>query len=86
MRKFSFMPARRLESMSPQMRQKGRLKVGADADISIFDATRVIDKATYENAAQYSDGFRYVLVSGVFVIRDGKLQESVTPGQAIRAR
>jgi N-acyl-D-aspartate/D-glutamate deacylase len=86
MRKFSFMPARRLESMSPQMRQKGRLRVGADADISIFDAARVIDKATYENAAQYSDGFRHVLVSGVFVVRDGKLQEGVTPGQAIRAR
>lgn len=85
-RKFSLMPAQRLESMSPQMRQKGRLKVGTDADIAVFDPARVIDKATFENAAQYSDGFRYVLVEGVFVVRDGKLQEGVASGQAVRAR
>jgi N-acyl-D-aspartate/D-glutamate deacylase len=85
-RKSSLMPARRLESMSPAMRQKGRLAVGADADISVFDPARVIDKATFENAAQYSEGFRHVLVEGTFVVRDGKLQDGVAPGQAIRAR
>jgi N-acyl-D-aspartate/D-glutamate deacylase len=85
-RKSSLMPAQRLEAMSPQMRQKGRVKVGADADISVFDPARVIDRATYENAAQYSDGFRYVLVDGAFVVRDGQLQSGVTPGKAIRAR
>jgi len=85
-RKSSLMPAQRLESMSPQMRQKGRLKVGADADISVFDAARVIDKATFEKPAQYSEGFRYVMVGGTFVVRDGKLQEGVSPGEAIRAR
>jgi dihydroorotase len=36
-RKSVLMPAQRLESMSPQRRQKGRLKIGADADISVFD-------------------------------------------------
>jgi N-acyl-D-aspartate/D-glutamate deacylase len=85
-RKASLLPAQRLEAMSPQMRQKGRLKVGADADISIFDPARVIDKATFQNAAQYSEGFRYVLVEGAFVVREGKLQEGVAPGQGIRAR
>ena len=85
-RKAALMPAQRLESMSPAMRQKGRLAVGADADISVFDSARVIDKATFENAAQYSDGFRHVLVEGTFVVRDGKLQDGVAPGQAIRAR
>jgi dihydroorotase len=85
-RKSSLMPAQRLESMSPQMRQKGRIKVGADADISVFDAARVIDKATFENASQYSAGFRYVLVDGAFVVRDGKVQEGVSPGEGIRAR
>ena len=84
-RKSALMPAQRLESMSSQMRQKGRLKVGADADISVFDPARVIDKATFENPAQYSEGFRYVLVEGTFVVRDGKLQDSVRPGQAIHA-
>jgi N-acyl-D-aspartate/D-glutamate deacylase len=85
-RKSSLMPAQRLESMSPQMRQKGRLKIGADADISVFDPARVIDKATFEKPAQYSDGFRYVVVGGTFVVRDGKLREDVTPGRAIHAQ
>jgi N-acyl-D-aspartate/D-glutamate deacylase len=85
-RKSSLLPAQRLETMSPQMRQKGRLKVGADADIAVFDTAHVIDKATYQNPAQYSEGFRYVLVEGTFVVRDGKLQVGVAPGQGIRAR
>jgi len=85
-RKSSLLPAQRLEVMSPQMRQKGRIKVGADADIGVFDPERVIDKATFQNAAQYSEGFRYVLVGGTFVVRDGKLQEGVAPGKGIRAR
>ena len=85
-RKSSLMPAQRLESMSSQMRQKGRIKVGADADISVFDPARVIDKATYEKPAQYSEGFQYVMVGGKFVVREGKLREDVAPGQAIRAQ
>ena len=85
-RKSSLMPAQRLESLSPQMRQKGRLKIGADADIAVFDPTRVVDKATYENPAQYSEGFQYVMVGGTFVVRDGKLREDVAPGQGIRAQ
>jgi N-acyl-D-aspartate/D-glutamate deacylase len=85
-RKSSLMPAQRLESMSSEMRHKGRIKVGADADISVFDPNHVIDKATFENPAQYSEGFRYVLVEGTFVVRDGKLQEGVAPGRAILAR
>lgn len=71
--------------MSPRMRQKGRLKVGADADISVFDPARVIDTATFENAARYSEDFRYVVVGGVFVVRGGQLQDGVAPGQSIRA-
>jgi dihydroorotase len=85
-RKSSLMPAQRLQSMSPQMRNKGRIKVGADADISVFDPQKVIDKATYENPAQYSEGFREVLVGGTFVVRDGALQDGVLPGQPIRAQ
>jgi N-acyl-D-aspartate/D-glutamate deacylase len=85
-RKSSLMPAQRLESMSPRMRAKGRLKAGADADISVFDPARVIDKARFENRAQYSEGLRYVMVEGTFLVRDGKLQEGVAPGQPIRVR
>ena len=84
-RKSSLLPAQRLEKMSSQMRKKGRLQVGADADISVFDPDHVIDKATYEKPGQPSEGFRHVLVDGTFVVRDGKLVEGVTPGQGIRA-
>jgi dihydroorotase len=85
-RKSSLLPAQRLEAMSPQMRQKGRVRGGADADLSVFDAKSVIDKATFEKPALYSKGFRYVLVNGTFVVRDGKLQAGVHPGQGIQAR
>ena len=66
------------------MKNKGRARVGADADLTIFDPQRVIDKATYEKLA-YSDGIVYVLVGGVPVVSAGKLVEGVSPGQAIRA-
>lgn len=83
-RKMTLLPARRLERFVPQMRAKGRINVGADADITIFDPTQVIDRATYENPAQYSEGFVHVLVNGTFVVRNGKLVEGVAPGRAIR--
>jgi N-acyl-D-aspartate/D-glutamate deacylase len=85
-RKSSLMPAKRLEAMSPQMRDKGRVRVGADADLAVFDPKTVIDKATFDKPAQYSEGFRYVLVNGTFVVREGKLQDGVAPGQGIRAQ
>ena len=82
--KMSLMPAQRLEKAVPQMRLKGRIKTGADADIAIFDPARVADRATFENPAQYSDGILHVLVNGVAVVRDGKLVDGAQPGVAIR--
>jgi N-acyl-D-aspartate/D-glutamate deacylase len=84
-RKMSLMPARRLESRAPAMRQKGRIQIGADADLAIFDSVRVIDNATYEAPARYSEGMRYVLVGGVEVVNEGRLVEGATPGKPIRA-
>jgi N-acyl-D-aspartate/D-glutamate deacylase len=83
-RKISLMPAQRLEPFVPAMRRKGRLAVGADADVTVFDAARVIDRATYENPAQYSEGIRHVIVGGTFVVRDDQLVPGVAPGRAIR--
>src|SRR5215467_13458528 len=71
--KMTIMPARRLERLAPMMKNKGRIRVGADADISVFDPERVIDKATYEAPAQYSEGIKHVLVNGISVVKDGKL-------------
>jgi len=83
--KMTLLPARRLEAVSPQMARKGRIRVGADADITVFDAARVTDKATFAQPAQYSEGIPYVLVNGVFVVREGKLVEGVKPGVGIKS-
>ena len=85
LRKMTVMPARRLERLAPMFKNKGRMRVGADADISVFDPARVIDKSTYEQPAKYSEGVRYVIVNGVFVVKDGQLQGAVAPGRAARA-
>jgi N-acyl-D-aspartate/D-glutamate deacylase len=79
LRKMSLLPAERLGVQS-----KGRLQVGADADVAVFDPERVIDKATFEIPAQYSEGIPFVLVSGTLVVRDGQLVEGVAPGRGLR--
>ena len=84
-RKMSLMPAERLEKLAPQFRNKGRIKLGADADIAVFDAATVIDKSTYQSPAAPAVGFRFVLVNGVPVVRDGSVVDGVFPGRAARA-
>jgi N-acyl-D-aspartate/D-glutamate deacylase len=84
-RKATLMPAQRLERLAPVFKEKGRIKVGADADISVFDPATVIDHATYEKPAEYSSGFRYVLVNGVPVVKDGALVSGIFPGKPARA-
>jgi GNAT superfamily N-acetyltransferase len=69
------MPAQRLETTTPQML---RALVGADADIAVFDPSRVIDKATFEKPAQHLTDSA-TCSSAVFVVRDGRLQENATP-------
>jgi N-acyl-D-aspartate/D-glutamate deacylase len=44
--KMSYLPAKRLEMIAPSMLHKGRIQVGADADISIFNAATITDKAS----------------------------------------
>jgi N-acyl-D-aspartate/D-glutamate deacylase len=85
LRKMTLMPAQRLEKHAPAFSNKGRIRVGADADITVFNPDTVIDKATYEEPLQYSEGIEFVLVSGTLVVKDGKLVEGVFPGRAARA-
>ena len=81
----TLMPAQRLERRVPSMRNKGRIKVGADADLTIFDPQRIIDKSTFQEPAKYSEGIRFVLVNGIVIVKDGQLQSGVYPGRPIRA-
>jgi len=85
LRKMSFAPAQRLEKRTPAMRNKGRIRVGADADITVFDPSRVTDRATYQQPGLHSEGIQHVLVNGVPVVKDGRLQEGSTPGRPVRA-
>ncbi len=85
LRKMTLMPAQRLERRVPSMKNKGRVRVGADADLVIFDAARVIDKSTYDEPARYAEGVRYVLVNGVVVVKNGEVQPGVYPGRPVRA-
>jgi dihydroorotase len=81
--KMTLLPARRLEGIAPMMRYKGRIQIGADADITIFDPATVIDKATFEKGVAFSEGIEYVIVNGVIVLKNGKTVENVFPGQPI---
>lgn len=81
--KMTLMPAKRLEGISPMMRFKGRIQVGADADITIFNPNTIADQASFENGLKFSAGIQYVLVNGTFVLKNGKTQNGVFPGQAI---
>jgi len=85
LRKMTLLPAQRLEARVPAMRHKGRLQVGADADITIFDPATVIDRSTYREPALAPIGIQHVLVRGAPVVSNGQLVEGVTPGTAVRA-
>lgn len=82
--KMTILPAQRLEKFAPQMARKGRLQVGADADVVVFDPHTVMDAATFEKPAQFSQGIVHVLVNGVAVVQDGRSVENVFPGQPVR--
>jgi dihydroorotase len=84
LRKMTLLPAQRLEGAAPAMKKKGRVQVGADADLTLFDPETIIDRATYEHGDVPSAGIQHVLVSGTFVVRDGKVVENAFPGRAIR--
>ena len=83
-RKMTLLPAQRLYARVPAMRQKGRLRVGADADITIFDAATVLDRSTYREPSLSPVGIQHVIVNGVSVVAKGQAVEGVAPGKAVR--
>jgi dihydroorotase-like cyclic amidohydrolase len=84
LRRVTYVPASILEGSVPSMRKKGRVQVGADGDLAIFDPKTISDRATFETLRP-STGFRHVLVAGTFVVRDGAAIATSRPGRAIRS-
>jgi len=82
-RKMSLMPAQMLERSTPAGRLKGRLQEGADADIVVFDAATITDRATFQKAMEPSVGVRYLIVAGTIVVDDGAIVTDVFPGRAL---
>jgi N-acyl-D-amino-acid deacylase len=77
-RKITSLPAQR-----ERLRDRGLLKEGFFADITIFDPATIIDKATYESPTQVSEGIKYVFVNGALEYEEGKLTGAMA-GQALR--
>lgn len=84
-RKMTVLTAKRFEARCPAFKRKGRLQVGCDADIVVFDPKSVTDRSTYAEPGLRSAGFRDVIVGGTTVIKDGDLIESARPGKPLRA-
>jgi dihydroorotase len=97
LRKMTIEPARRLELRVPGMRDRGRIRVGAYADITIFDPATIRDRSTYANAAVHSEGIVHVIVNGMPIVRSGTFADrgelqgvrvligTPMPGRPIRA-
>jgi N-acyl-D-aspartate/D-glutamate deacylase len=77
-RKITSLPAQR-----QRLRDRGLLKEGYFADITIFDPATIKDKATYEKSTQLSEGIKYVLVNGQVEYADGQIT-GVKAGRALR--
>ncbi len=78
--KMSEMPAQRIG-----LEDRGRIQVGAIADIAVLDMDKVQDHASFAQPHQYSTGVQYVLVNGVLVLDDGQMTGQ-RPGRALRSR
>ncbi len=82
-RKMTLMPAEMLERSTTGARHKGRLQEGCDADIVVFDAATIHDRATFQKPMEPSEGVHYLLVRGTLVVDEGKIVDGVFPGKAL---
>ena len=78
-------PARILERAAPAMARKGRVQVGCDADLVVFDPDALRDRATYLDPLLTATGVEHLLVGGQPVIRDGTLDVDARPGRPVLA-
>jgi N-acyl-D-aspartate/D-glutamate deacylase len=66
-RKLTSLPAENLK-----IRERGLLKPGYFADVTVFDPAKVQDHATFDKPHQYATGVRHVFVNGIQVLKDGE--------------
>lgn len=83
--KMTLQPAQLLERAAPVFRLKGRLQIGMDADITIFNPKTIRANTTYEKPHQASTGVQYLLVDGKTVIAGGAIEAETYAGQFLRA-
>jgi N-acyl-D-aspartate/D-glutamate deacylase len=81
--KMTILPARRLEKNCTAMKHKGRIAIGADADIVIFNFNSIADRATVERPYLPSEGVDYVVVNGKVVKDLAGVHKNVRPGRPI---
>ena len=67
------------------LRDRGLIKEGYYADITIFNPDTVIDKGTYTNPVQYSEGIAYVMINGELVIKNYEFTDA-RPGVVVKAK
>ena len=84
-RKMSLMPALRLQKLVPSMKNKGRIKIGSDADLAIFDSDKITDNATYSNPTLQPVGMVHVIVNGKIVVENEKVDLTADYGKPIRS-
>jgi dihydroorotase/N-acyl-D-amino-acid deacylase len=78
--KMTRMPADRIG-----LADRGRIEIGAFADISVFDAAKIIDAATFEDPHQYAEGVHHVFVNGTAVLLEGRMT-GARPGRVLRSQ
>ncbi len=67
-------------------KDRGMLKEGYKADITIFDLDEIKDKATFFEPHQYPEGMYHVIVNGTFLVEDGQLKENTLPGEVLHVK
>jgi N-acyl-D-aspartate/D-glutamate deacylase len=77
-RKMTSLPAQRM-----RLWDRGVVRPGAFADLVVFDAATIRDRATFTQPRQYAEGVRYVAVNGQLVVDGGQIT-AARPGRALR--